>query len=275
MTTQIVPEGTKRIPRHQFKNLEMEEIILPEGLEWIGAHCFRNSRLRRIVIPSTVTRIDFGAFSACDNLEEVVLPEGIRYIDRRAFSECESLKTVYNLPESGVGECAFYEYRLSRHCCPCCGAPLNKEELCSANCNNPYGWIGSLRLYKGLFWWNGNELITVKVHCMPTGMPAYSVRFFGKRDQLGSHGEEWEILKQSGDSRIKGIQEYNDIPCGRVEITNFEAGIFLHPDLNCPKIMKKIKNEFGLNENSGELREIRIIADESAQYRTKMPHEKD
>ena len=92
---------------------------------------------------------------------------------------------------------------------------------------------------------------------------------------MGSHGEEWEILKQSGDPRIKGIREYNDIPRGDVEISDFKAMIFLHPDLNCPKILKKIKNEFGLNENSGELREIRIIADESAQYRTKMPHEKD
>lgn len=75
MAIKIVPDGTKQLPRHQFKNLELEEIALPEGLERIGAHCFRNSKLRRVVIPSSVTRIEFGAFSACDYLEEVVLPE--------------------------------------------------------------------------------------------------------------------------------------------------------------------------------------------------------
>ena len=190
MTTQIVPEGTKRIPRHQFKNLKVEEITLPEGLEWIGAHCFRNSRLRRIVIPSTVTRIDFGVFSACDNLEEVVLPEGIQYIDRRAFSECESLKTVDNLSGKGIGERAFYEYRLRLHLCPWCGANLDDHDCCSGNCFGIDRWNGSLRLYKGLFWWNGNELITVKVHCQASGAPSYSVQFFEKRAKLESHEKQ-------------------------------------------------------------------------------------
>lgn len=42
----LIPDGTQRIVRHQFKNLELEDIVLPEGLEWIGAHCFRLSKLR-------------------------------------------------------------------------------------------------------------------------------------------------------------------------------------------------------------------------------------
>ena len=267
MTIKIIPNGIKQIPGHQFKNLDLEEFTLPEGLERIGAHCFRSSKLRRVVIPSSVTCINFGAFSACDNLEEVVLPKGIRKIGRYAFSECESLKTVVNLPKTGIGELSFYEYRLSQHCCPYCGAPLNEEDLCSANCNNPYDWIGSLRLYKGLFWWNGSELITVKVHCLSTGAPAFSVRFFGKKDFVASHLQEWARLKKAGDPRVKGIQNYNDLPRGRVEIRDFKAIIYLNPVLNQSKIVSKILNEFGLNEEIQGLRGIRVINDLSSHYR--------
>lgn len=263
----LVPEGTKLIQRHSFKNLELEEIALPEGLERIGAHCFRSSKLRRVVIPSSVTRIDFGAFSACDNLEEVVLPKRIQSIGQLAFSECENLKNVVNLPKTGMGERSFYEYRLSQHCCPYCGAPLNEEELCSANCDNPYDWIGSFRLYKGLFWWNGNELITVKVHCLPTGSPAYSVRHFGKKDFVASHLHEWACLKKAGDPRVKGIDHFNDLPRGRVEIHDFKAMIYLNPVLNQPEIISKIMNEFGLNEEIQGLSGIRVINDLSNHYR--------
>lgn len=263
----LVPEGTRRILRHQFKNLELEEIVLPEGLERIGAHCFRNSKLRRLVLPSTVTHIDFGAFSACDSLEEVVLPEGIRKIGPLAFSECKNLRMVRNLPEHGIGERAFYEYRLSQHCCPYCGAPMNENNQCSVPCDNPYGWTGSLRLYKGLFWWDGQQLITVKVHVCQTGKPSYSVRFFGKRDHLGSHKEEWELLRKSKNPAVKGHPHYNEFPRGRVEIENFKARIFLHPDLNTPEIRKIICREFGLSKGLQSLEEIRFINDLSFHYR--------
>ena len=113
MSMMLVPEGTKRIVRNQFKNLELEEIVLPEGMEWIGAHCFRLSKLRRLVLPSTVRKIDFGAFSACDWLEEVVMPEGIQDIGRYAFSECENLKRII-IPETAhIGEGAFYRTRIT------------------------------------------------------------------------------------------------------------------------------------------------------------------
>lgn len=255
----LVPEGTRRIIRHQFKNLELEEILLPEGLEWIGAHCFRNSKLRRLILPSTVTRIDFGAFSSCDNLEEVVLPEGIRKIGPLAFSECENLKTVVNYPKSGMGERAFYEYRLSKHCCPYCGAPMNNDDQCSARCEDPYDWSGSLRLYKGLFWLDGQQLITVKIHVDQTGRPAYSVYFFGKRDQLGCHKEEWERLKKHGNQAVNEQSRHNEFLHGRVEINNFKATVFLHPDLNTSEIRKKICREFGLSKTIQQLDCIRYV----------------
>ncbi len=266
MSILLVPEGTKRIVRHQFKNLELEEIVLPEGLEWIGAHCFRLSKLRRLVLPSSVKRIDFGAFSACDWLEEVILPEGIQEIGRYAFSECENLKRVI-LPETmHIGEGAFYEYRLRNGCCPWCGRLLNRQGSCPNEDTHARSWTGSLRLYRGLFWWNGEKLITVKVHCCQTGYRGYSVPFFGKRETLGSHKEEWELMRKNGNPDTKGVQKYNTFPCGRVEIDDFSAKIFLHPDLNVPEIQEIILREFGLSQEIQGLKDIRFITDRSEHY---------
>jgi len=268
MNMLLVPEGTKEIKRHQFKNMELEEIQLPEGLERIHAHCFRLSKLRRLVLPSTVTHIDFGAFSACDQLEEVVLPERIQEIGRYAFSECENLTKV-NIPENAViGEGAFYEYRRNNGLCPWCGTRLDEYKKCPRETIHARSWTGSLRLYRGLFWWNGEKLITVKVHCSQTGNRAYSVSFFGKRETVGSHQEEWEILKKSGNPDTKGVSQYNVFPRGRVEISDFAATIYLHPELNAPEIREEILREFGLSLEIQGLREIRFITDHSEHYHT-------
>ena len=268
MSILLVPEGTRAIRRHQFKNLELEEIDLPEGLETISAHCFRLSRLRRLVLPSTVRHIGFGAFSACDNLEEVILPPGIQDIGRYAFSECENLRNV-TVPSSAViGEGAFYDYRRNHGLCPWCGYRLNPQGLCPQDDRYARSWTGSLRLYKGLFWWAGNRLISVKVHCDQTGKPAYSVQFFGKRAKLGSHRDEWDRLRQAGDLRLPGNTRYNDLPRGRVEIENWKVRVFLHPDLMEDTIRRQIVHEFGLSAEMHNLHDIRFIADHSAHYHT-------
>lgn len=264
----LVPEGTKMIQRNQFANLELEEIELPEGLEDIRPHTFRNCKIRRLMLPSTVKKIGFGAFSGCDWLEEVVLPEGIESIGRRAFSECENLRTVHNMPQHGIGAQAFYEYRLKQHCCPYCGAPLDEKDQCSVPCDNPYEWIGSLRLYKGLFWWDGKDLITLKIHCMPEGTPAYSARFFNKEWHLCSHEVEWKKLKKAGDPRVKGIRYYNDLPRGRVEVIDGKAMVYLHPDLNTQEMIDRISNEFGLHKCMQGLQSIWFINDHTMHYRT-------
>ncbi|MBR0341576.1 MAG: leucine-rich repeat domain-containing protein [Oscillospiraceae bacterium] len=266
----LIPDGTQRIVRHQFKNLELEDIVLPEGLEWIGAHCFRLSKLRRLILPSTVKRIDFGAFSACDLLEEVVLPEGICEIGKYAFSECENLNRLIVPEAARIGEGAFYEYRLRNGCCPWCGTPLDHQRNCRNSENHARSWTGSLRLYHGLFWWNGEKLITVKVHCDQNGNPGYSVPCFGKRSALRSHREEWELLKKTGDPDIKGIPHYNYYPRGRVEIANYVARIFLHPVLSTPSIRQDILREFGLSQEIQGLKEIRFITDHSNHYHTEV-----
>lgn len=265
----IIPQGTVRIPRHQFKNMELEEVEFPEGLQEIGAHSFRNSKLRRVILPSTLWRIGFGAFSSCDWLEEVILPKRPVSIGPLAFSECENLTIVGNLSGKDIGERAFYEYRRLLHLCPWCGATLDDHDLCSNNCPGTDKWNGSLRLYRGLFWWNGSELITVKVHCQETGVPAYSVRFFEKRPTLDSHEKEFKRLKANGDKRIKGIMDYNELPRGRVEIDDGKAKVFMNPVLNRKDIVETILREFGLSKETQFLREIRIICDHSSHYKIK------
>ena len=172
------------------------------------------------------------------------------------------------MPQQGIGAQAFYEYRLKQHCCPYCGAPLDEKDQCSVPCDNPYEWIGSLRLYKGLFWWDGTQLITLKTHCSPAGANAFSVRFFDKEFHLDNHEAEWEKMKRAGDPRVKGIRYYNDLPRGRVRITDGVVLVFLHPDLNTPEMIGRISNEFGLNKGTQGLREIRFINDHTMHHRT-------
>ena len=61
-----------------------------------------------VVIPSSVTRIDYAAFSGRGGLTQVTIPNGIRTIDAFAFSECDSLTEV-TIPGSvvNIGRLAF------------------------------------------------------------------------------------------------------------------------------------------------------------------------
>ena len=90
--------------------------------------------------------------------------------------------------------------------------------------------------------------------------------FFGKREVLGSHKEEWELMRKKGSPDTKGVQKYNTFPRGRVEIENFSARIFLHPDLKVPEIQEVILREFGLSQEIQGLKEIRFISDYSEHY---------
>ena len=61
-----------------------------------------------VVIPSSVTRIDYAAFSGRGGLTQVTIPNGIRTIDAFAFSGCDSLTEV-TIPGSvvNIGRLAF------------------------------------------------------------------------------------------------------------------------------------------------------------------------
>jgi hypothetical protein len=61
-------------------------------------------------IPSSVTSIEWGAFSGCSNLAAITLPESLTTIGNAAFSGCSRLAAIM-LPEvvTTIGGSAFYE----------------------------------------------------------------------------------------------------------------------------------------------------------------------
>ncbi len=58
-----------------------------------------NPIIKKIRIPSSITSVEFGAFSACPNLLEVYFEDGLTEIGSWAFASCEKLKTL-RLPET-------------------------------------------------------------------------------------------------------------------------------------------------------------------------------
>ena len=74
--------------------------------------------------------------------------------------------------------------------CPWCGTELENNDFCPNENRHAHSWTGSLRLYRGLFWWDGNELITVKVHYAGYLWPCF------RRNAAGECCEDAEILRQ-------------------------------------------------------------------------------
>lgn len=75
---------------------ELYEIELPEGLEKIGEYafykCYKN--LTDINIPSTVTTIDYGAFTSCQELTKITIPASVELIGVNLFEACISLESI-------------------------------------------------------------------------------------------------------------------------------------------------------------------------------------
>lgn len=118
------PETVSSVHDFAFAdNLALEEVLLNEGLMDIGAHAFEGcSNLRSInpigemnVLPTSVSIIDEGAFSRCENLHTVLLPEGLRIIGANAFFDTaiEHVTVpgkVLDIGVSAFGGCKNLEY---------------------------------------------------------------------------------------------------------------------------------------------------------------------
>ena len=61
--------------------------------------CYPAGKTASFAIPSSVTSIEFGAFSGCTSLENISIPDSVTSIGESAFSDCTSLKTV-TIPNS-------------------------------------------------------------------------------------------------------------------------------------------------------------------------------
>ena len=74
----------------------LQSVILNEGLEVLGTDeyrpdgkeysgVFQESGLTRVKLPSTLKRIEYRAFTACESLKYIDLPESLEYIGERCF----------------------------------------------------------------------------------------------------------------------------------------------------------------------------------------------
>ncbi len=72
---------------------------LPNTLEIIGYSAFNGSSITSIRIPDSVTTIEYGAFSSCNNLTSVDFGNGVSTIATFAFGWCNNLREI-TIPSS-------------------------------------------------------------------------------------------------------------------------------------------------------------------------------
>lgn len=77
----------------------MKQVNIPEGVTLIQNVTFNNCGITSLTIPSTVTDINFHAFSSCVNLEEIIIPATVKNIGQFAFAHCTSVKHI-SIPNS-------------------------------------------------------------------------------------------------------------------------------------------------------------------------------
>ena len=64
----------------------------------IGVHAFYHARVKNVTIPNSVTTIENGAFSRCNNLTTIILEEGLKEIGSKWFSVFTNLTSIYKPP---------------------------------------------------------------------------------------------------------------------------------------------------------------------------------
>ena len=94
------------IPAYALAGSQIQSITLPNGLQVIGEGAFSSTKLTTINIPETVTKIEIGAFSNCDELAEVVIPATVGNLGSHAFLDCDNLATI-NLGVSKINASTF------------------------------------------------------------------------------------------------------------------------------------------------------------------------
>lgn len=95
---------------YQCSNLS--GVVIPPSVTKIGNFAFGSTALKTIIIPSSVTEIQYSAFSGCDKLESVELPAGLTEISENLFENCTKLSSV-TIPQgvTAIGEAAFRNCR--------------------------------------------------------------------------------------------------------------------------------------------------------------------
>ena len=107
-----------------FVSRDIQDVIIPSNIKIIGSYAFSACQIKAISIPSQVIRIEKGAFSDCEKLENVefspdseletiesevfsgtaikkiLIPPHVKRICEHSFSYCSSIQTLEFPPES-------------------------------------------------------------------------------------------------------------------------------------------------------------------------------
>lgn len=120
--------------------------------------------------------------------------------------------------------------------------------------------LESSELYSGIFWIKDIDNPTNGLFFqVPTDEFGNSSNIFNSKDgSTYNHELTWKELHQN--------KPFNYYPRGRVDIQNGVARIFINPNLNTPKIISLIKDEFNLTEMNG-IKKVKVLVDNSEHYR--------
>ena len=77
----------------------VKHIVVEEGVTEIGQYWFSMLYATDVSLPTTLTRIDYSAFSNCVKLKTITIPDSVSWIGSAAFLGCMSLEHIH-LPES-------------------------------------------------------------------------------------------------------------------------------------------------------------------------------
>lgn len=79
---------SKEIFSTQFCDFyKLQEIIIPSSVTYIGSYAFNDDQITFEQL-SSLTKIDYYAFSECSDLKQIILPSSITSIGTHAFFRC-------------------------------------------------------------------------------------------------------------------------------------------------------------------------------------------
>ena len=82
--------------REYYKQKKLTNYEIGETIKEIQRLAFARSGLTSIEIPNHVETIGYGAFYACENLEEVTIPDSVTTVETKAFADTPWLKNWLN-----------------------------------------------------------------------------------------------------------------------------------------------------------------------------------
>lgn len=78
-----------------YQDTELKEYEFPSEVTQIGEFAFARSGLTSVEIPEGVTKIGYGAFYHCDQLQTVTIPDTVTEIEAYAFEQTPFLENVH------------------------------------------------------------------------------------------------------------------------------------------------------------------------------------